>query len=127
VVVTGADHAQFIRPPVNQRDVDRQQRQRRAQRGAAGEQSPAVGNAAHAGDEPDGHVEITKRGCFGAVQPDHVDDRDGPVDRGHARGEAGGGGDPIQHRHRGQHQHIGAQEPQQLDTDAGYRLVDVPG
>jgi len=84
-VVTGADHAQFIRPPVDQGDVDRQQRQGGAQRVAAGEQAAAVGNAEHARDEPDGHVQITQRRRGGPVQPDRVDDRDGAVDRGHAR------------------------------------------
>lgn len=53
------------------------------------------------------------------------DGRDAQVDR-RQRGEHGAGRrDPGEQRNRGQHQHIGAQEPQQLRAHTGDRFVHV--
>ena len=120
-----ADQAQLVGAGPDHRDVDREHGQADSQGGCGGQQSAAVRHAEHAGDQPHHEIHVAQRGPGVVVDADGIDQRDQGVGAGDRSDELAEGGDPHQQRHRGQHHHVGAQEPQQLDADAGDGFVDV--
>ncbi len=122
-----ADEAEFVWARPHEQKVHGEHRDTEQQRRASREKMPAVGDAEHAGDQPGHQVQVAEACGHVDVDPDGVDDRDERVGTRDGRDKAAGGGDARQQWHRGEHQHVRAEEPQQLNRDPRHRFVDVLG